>query len=266
MAITKDWQFDLNGQTMNGGALLPTGSTISLTSVTGLDLPEANSTVSVRSSGHGSTVFARYHKERVLVFEGRINTSAANYAADTYTLKNTFQVQPADIQMTFQMPGIGQQQYINVRPLGVRFAVLNISTAVGWADFQGTCVAGNPRIYGVVAHQVTLNAAGSSTTLTNAGNFRAPTTIQFNGPLTNPQITNSTTGEVFGLLQTIPAGATVTVNSLDQTVYNGNISQYQTIDPANNHFIQLAGGANTLTVSASSGTGAIIVNWRDTWI
>lgn len=268
MAVTTDWQFDLNGVTFNRGAQLPiTGSTLSITSLTGFDLPEVNSTVSVRSSGHGSTVFARFHKERVIVFQGRINTTANNYAADSYALKGIFRPQPNDIPLTFQMPGVGQQQYLNVRPLGVRFAVENTATAVGWADFQATVVAANPRIYGVTTRQTTLTANSAVVTLVNAGNFPAPTTIQFNGTLTNPVLNNRTTGESFGLNQAIGNGSTVTVTSLDQTVYNGNTSQYRTISPANPTFIELAPGSNALDVTSQAGdTGTVVINWRDTWI
>lgn len=264
MAITQDWQFDLAGTTFGVGTSLANGSRIVVTEISGLDLPEVNATTSVRSASHGSFVTARYHKERVMVISGRINSSAANYAADTYTLKQLFQRRTSDVLFSFQLPGQGIT-YINVKSFGVRYAIRNVETAVGLIDFQATLVAGDPRIYSNTASSGTV-AVGANANFTNAGIFPAPTTMVLAGPLTNPTITNTTTGDTIGFVITLAAGQSLTVSSIDQTVYNGSTSQYSTVSGTNKTFIELAAGVNNISLAASAGTGNLTVNYRSTWL
>lgn len=264
MAVTTNWQYDLNGVTFGAGATLAgTGSTIAITEITGLDTPDANATITPRANAHGSFVVAKYRKERTVVLTGRVNSSAANYATDTYTLKSIFKVQDPAIPFTFRMSG-SNNQYLNVYPQGVKYTTSNVATAVGWIDFQATMVAADPRIYDSTAGSQSI-AKGATQSVTNSGTEYAPTTIVFFGPLTNPLLTNNTTGATFGLTQTISSGQSVTVDSLARTVYNGSTSQYSTITAGAKTFIELAPGSNSLTLTASSGTGTVTVNWHSTY-
>jgi hypothetical protein len=266
MAVTADYQYDLNGLTFGVGTTMPTtGSKISVQEIEGLDAPEVTVLASDRSNQHGAFVSAKYRKARTVSLVGRCYTSAANFAADKYTLVKTFQPQDPAIAFTFRLTGYGNQ-FLNVNPVACRFAVQNTATAVGWIDFLATLVAGDPRIYSSTLQTVTVAASGSNTA-TNGGTEVAPTSITFNGPLTNPLLTNTTTGATFGLTTTIASGHSVVVDSLAATVVlDGTTSQYSTITPSAKTFIELAVGANSLSLTQSAGTGNAAVAFRDTFM
>ncbi|MDP9012845.1 MAG: phage tail family protein [Pseudomonadota bacterium] len=274
MAISQDWQFDLNGVTWGRG-VTPTGfsagTTIAVTELTGLDHPDVNSLVSVRSNQHGAFISARYHAHRVWVLQARMNTSAANFAADIYALKGLFTsvASGVTVPFSFKMPNV-VQQVSNVNPAGVKYPVRTIETAVGWVDFTATLLAGDPRIYSYALNTSPVETvAGGAFSLTNAGNFPAPTLITFTGPLTNPVLTDSTTGINWGATIVLGTGDTLVVNSLLNTVTytTGGVSstKFSTMN-ATSDWLTLQPGANSLALTAASGTGNVVVSWNDTWL
>jgi hypothetical protein len=82
-------------------------------------------------------------------------------------------------------------------------------------DFQISVRASNPRFLSVVrqVNSFTFSSGGSYDNIAlsnvlNNGNFRAQTTIELTGPMTNPRVLNETNGTVSVLAGTIPAGET----------------------------------------------------------
>lgn len=262
MTVTGDYQFDVNGFTFG------LGTSTSLTSISGLDMPEIDFNVSSAGNKHGASTTGLYLKERIIALSGRINGTYETMPVLRDDLKKAFLPQVSDVPFTFRLPGYGDTNlFVYVKPQNLRGDFSGYQPTVGLWEWMGTLVAGDPRIYATATQTVNPALNGATSSGTNLGNFAAPTTITFTGPLTNPQITNTTTGKSFKLLTTLTGGQVVTVKSLDNTVYLGSsTSQYGTIDPSNKTFIELAPGSNSLTFSASSGTGTASVSWRNTWM
>lgn len=258
MAVTGDYQYDLDGFTFG------LGTNTSLTKISGLDMPEIDSSSQSMGNRHGGTTASRYLKPRTIAMEGRINGTYSTLPALRADLIRAFRPRDNDddVLWTFRWPGYGNQ-IIYVKPENLRGDFDAISTSTGIWDWQATLVAGDPRIYGETEKSQNFTLTGSQV-LANLGNFEAPTRIVFNGPLTNPRITNSTTGKTFQLTTTISAGQSWTVKSIDPSIYYGSTSKYATLDTTHRTFIELAPGNNTLALTASSGTGTATVYWRDT--
>jgi hypothetical protein len=103
---------------------------------------------------------------------------------------------------------------------------------------------------------ISFGDVGSTITINNDGDTVAPLLIQLNGPLTNPTLTNVTTGEVITLEQDIPSGYVLEINTeigkKDITIINdlgvrSNGFQYVTPDSI---LFGLIVGQNTLTYTA----------------
>lgn len=264
MAVTGDYQFDLD--TFTFGA----GTTTSLTEISGLDMPEINLTANARGYAHGEAISASFFKGRIIALQGRINGQPSTLPTLKYALQRAFRPREDFVRFTFRLPGFANQ-YVMCKPQNLRGPFGSVDTAVGLWDFQATLYCGDPRIYSETLNtSATLSpgtgAVTNTTTVNNTGNFDAPTTITFVGPLVDPVITNTTTGEAFGLTGTLTLGQTFVVSSLEETVYEGATSRYSRISPTNRSFIELAPGNNALLVSGGTGSnGTIVVTWRDVW-
>ena len=261
MAVTADYQFDLAGFTFG------LGTSTSVVTVSGLDMPEID--VSTQSAGnkHGAVSSGRYLKERTIALTGRINGTYSTMPVLRNALVRAFRPRPDDndVALTFRWPGMGGNQVMYVKPQNLRGDFDATSTSVGYWDWMATLVAQDPRMYSEASKSQNYSV-GNSFVLNNAGNFEAPATVTFNGPLTNPKISNSTTGTAFQLTMTIGSGQAVVVDTLNYTAYMASASQYSKIDPANKVFTELTPGNNTVVFTASSGTGSATVAWRDTSI
>lgn len=265
MAITANWQYDLNGTTFGPGVTFASGATIAITEITGLDHPDVNVSITNRSNSHGAYASALWRGPRSIVMTGRMNSTAANYGADTYTLKALFRQQASEVLFTWRYPGFGTaDQFVYCLPTGVRYTTSNVATAVGWIDFQATMLCPDPRIYkGSTLSSFTLTAGGNSGTATNNGNENAPVIITLNGtgaagPYT---VTNNTTGKAFSYTSTIPNAQSVVADTRLLTVLQGSTSVYSN-QGASSVLIDLAPGANSITYAgAIAGT----MQWRDTW-
>ena len=100
---------------------------------------------------------------------------------------------------------------------------------------------------------------------TNAGNFPAPWTITFTGPVTNPRIENTATGQRLEFTGTVPGGSTLTIGSLNRVVQLDGSSRYQWLATSSQWF-DLPPGVTPLRISAESGTGSATLTFRSAWI
>lgn len=275
MAVTGNYEFELDGYRLVG-----------LTEISGLDHPGTDMSIDKRAGAHGAYTSGKYLKERVITAQARLLSDVDTMPTQTFALKQAFTPREEDVRFSFMLPGFSPQ-FVLVKPQDVRFGLRNVETAVGMVEYIGTMVAGDPRIYSEAEKTAsaspggdtggadfpmefpqTFSTGGTSGGLiaNNAGNFEAPTVITFNGPLTNPSITNSTTGVTFRIMISIPSGSYVTATALGSTVtYDGAGSLYANV-ALPRRFIYLAPGDNSLSVSSNNGAGQIDIRWRDTWM
>ena len=115
----------------------------------------------------------------------------------------------------------------------------------------------------------TLDVSGQ-VTVTNAGRRGSRPWFTIEGPITNPQLLNNTTGETIAITYTLAAGEILTVDTHParrSVLLGGTSSRWGSVDNANTSWWELLPGANDVRLlSLSFSAGAeLTVNWRDTW-
>ena len=99
----------------------------------------------------------------------------------------------------------------------------------------------------------------------NAGNFGAPWSVEFVGPVTNPRIENQRTGQRLEFTGVVPGGSSLVVGSLNRQVQLDGASRYQWLNVRSQWF-DLEPGLTGLRMTAESGTGSATLTFRSTWI
>jgi len=152
-------------------------------------------------------------------------------------------------------------------------------------EFQMTLIAPDPFLYSTSVISTTISlpvgggtaiptaipislapSSGGSAIVTNPGSQLVSPLITLYSPLTNPYISNNTTGKFIKINHTQNVGdLPVIINCAAQTIYQGanNITGVQSQDST---FWQIASGANTLGFSATAGSGTAVVSFSPTFL
>lgn len=109
---------------------------------------------------------------------------------------------------------------------------------------------------------------GGAGSVTNSGTVEAYPVLSFNGPLTNPRLTNTTTGDTILLEMTIPSGAQVVVDMKERTIVQGGVTNRISKKSSDSTFWALEVGVNylQLTTSDSGDTGTVEVEFRSAFL
>lgn len=104
----------------------------------------------------------------------------------------------------------------------------------------------------------------------NAGDAYTPPRLKVSGPVTNPIISNVTTGEEIRLIYTLAEGEYLEIDTRSDDVavlLNGVTDRYSALDFVNSDIWQLSPGVNDVRLQASSiaAPATLTVNWRDAW-
>lgn len=237
-----------------------------LTDVSGLDSPDlrenADDLVGDDGGVHGDFFYSR----RPLVLSGQIESRPDNVKRNLRmtTLQRASNAMRQDATLRW-MPEGGVEQILNVR----RQQPLRISGSYN-KTFQLSLVSADPRIYSAAIKETRI-APNVSAPIENVGSMQTPPDIIVNGPATNIQIKNLSTGEniVFTAAYAITAGQKLIISAANRTVLRENSSnQYSQLQYASTTWWQLQPGVNNLTWTAT-GTDAnssMIVDWRDAWV
>ena len=134
----------------------------------------------------------------------------------------------------------------------------------------------NPLSYarGFDAAGVIVKAAGGSAiatmTATNSGDVLAERmTLDFLGPVVNPQVVNATTGTSVSYTGTVASGKHLLVDTGASTALNDGANVIGAIDHAGAvPFLTLAPGANALSIygSVPSGSPTLTVSFAPPWV
>ena len=112
---------------------------------------------------------------------------------------------------------------------------------------------------------VSVGSSSTTETVTNGGTFGTRPVITFSGPLSNPQITNVTTGQTMALTSVIAGGEWVVLDFDRRSVLlNGITSRASTILHGSAWW-ELAPGVNELQLAAADGEGSATVRFRSAW-
>jgi hypothetical protein len=110
------------------------------------------------------------------------------------------------------------------------------------------------------------DSTGGFVTATNEGTTEAKPTVKLHGPLVNPVLTNTATGEFIGLNHTLLAGDIMTIETKTHLIYQGESTNRMGTRKAGSVLWSLQPGANTLSLTADTfDTGFAEISWRDTW-
>lgn len=138
-------------------------------------------------------------------------------------------------------------------------AALNTSSGIALADVTGGLTW--PLTW-------PLNWGGTQTgqtTITNDGTYPAPATFTINGPVVAPRIENLTSSKTISSTMTLASGESLVIDTGAKTVLFGGVTRSGTLTSTSQWF-DPAPGDNTIRMTASSGTGTLDIEWRDTWI
>lgn len=110
--------------------------------------------------------------------------------------------------------------------------------------------------------------SGGSSVLTNDGDTIAYPVITIIGPLTNPRITNNTTGEFISLVLGLTDGQSIVIDMLARTAVQGGITNQISAVSDDSSWFGLQPGDNELQISTgiSGETGTATVTWHDTFV
>lgn len=263
MAVAGDWEMEF------AGLALGAGSSFDLVSVSGLlDLPELRSSDLLLLRRHGAYAGEDFLAPRTITLELSIFADTdADMELRMAEFLAAFAV-GAESPLQFQLPGVagGVAARVWARTKR-RNVVMDLEYVYGVAKASVQLVATDPRIYVEVedtgstgmreintGHTFNVEfplvfagePADGVVELVNAGGFDAPVLFRIDGPVSNPSITNETTGQTISFTTSVADGEYLLVDTAARSVLlNGTASRYNTIDAASVWF-DLAPGTNSI--------------------
>lgn len=239
--------------TMNGGNVL------AVEEVTGFDSPNMRENIEDLPEQDGAIAGDYFLGSRPITFSGRVIGSTATVRnAQVVSLQRAVRGLRGDCVIKSTASGLPAMQ-ANAR-------LQNLRVTGGFVkQFQLGMVCADPRIYSQALNTQSRSGTGT-VSCTNAGNFDARPVIRVTA-MNTPTITNTTTGLALTLSYNITAGHYVDIDMAARTAIDDTaVSHYNSITFPTNWWT-LAPGANTITLSGTTNTGAALsVSWRDTWL
>lgn len=282
MAVAADYQAEYSGLLM--GPATP----YELDDFAGLDdLPDSRTSDTARPSDHGLFPGTDFAAGRVV--DLTVKVEAANAAAFRTALDaliNVTDLQPAELPLTFRLPGMSANRRINVRPR--RRAVMPVNglyskiTKVAlqffatdprvYADDEtvlttGAATSGGGRTYNRV-YPLTYAAGGTGGSIAalNAGTFPTRPVLKITGPSTNPKIENVEANASLTFNLTLAAGEFLVVDLAARTVLlGGTASRYSSI-VLGSAWWELPPGTSTIRFSSADSQGTLELRYRSAWL
>lgn len=280
-----NYQFSFNGWAFGG-----LGQGVQVLSVEGLeDMPTLRTQDDTRGFNDGQFTGRDFLNGRSIVFTLQIMNDSAN-TMQTYLSQlktNLMWQQSGTGTLQFQLPGRSVQRVsARVRRRSIK---IDPDYVYGRAEAVIEMFCPDPRIYADTAKSAVLNpttsrgriynrtynltytvASGSGTSssvVANSGNVTVYPTITLAGQITNPVITNSTTGDFIALQIGMATLDTLVIDTdLRSITYNGNPARNILTNAST--WISLAPGNSTLGIVASAAdpTSTCTISFRDGYV
>lgn len=251
--------------------------------VQGLDMATLRTTSANRSGEDGNYIDNILFGERRVTLNGGIN--AVGSESDLITKRRLFEQIVARqkdengvlVQKVLRFTAMDGNQYrVTGQPLQSKMPLGNIRNS----DFTIDWLADNPYVESYAEATATVStrtgggltfpadtpfdfsaSIGGASTVTNDGNAPAYPVVTLNGPLTNPRISNETTGKFISLLLTVNTGETVVIDMVNRTIVQGGVTNRMGTKSSDSKFWWLDPGDNVLslvtTISGETGTAGI---------
>lgn len=280
MTLTADYQAELRGVVLGPSSDYPHAA-----APQGFGTPSYRTGDQPRPLDHGEFAGLDLMNGRTVVFDvwvvGDDDTEAA---ANLNALKAAFAPSSATLELSVRLAGTDYA--LLGRPRGVVANIEYVRDGVARARCEFKAL--DPRLYSLEVTDSPLvlasnsgaglefpltfpmtfggAATGGVVTVENAGTFTAPWVAVINGPVVDPFLENTATGEIVRLTGTLDAGDYLVVDSDARTVLlNGTASRYSWVSPGSTWW-QLEPGANSVRYGATSGSGTGTLTSRSVWI
>lgn len=254
------------------------------------DLPNVDSSNALRPSSHGAWVGKKLVGQRIVTWTGKISTADRSSWEDAVkTLRDKFVPAVGTEELTIVVRTRNEMRMafgtVTQRQIPVDYAYSYYGAKV---TLQFEC--SDPRLYSLGENSVFISTpplissglayplvypldygteqAPNSLIITNSGNAPTPMTMNFLGPITNPELINQTTGERLGFDIVLTADDVLTVNTrLGTVVLNGTADRIYTRTLTSSPILgfDLLSGENELQLIAEdweAGSGVEII-YRD---
>lgn len=284
-SLFADYQYDFNG------FLIGAGTNYKVMSVEGLfTLPDVYADDQARQGDDGDfSADDEVLGGKTFVFEIALLNEDSSPCDGLYeALSRATNFINRDIPLTIRRPGTADR-VIDVRTRRRHFpANWNFTHGMGLGLLELKAL--DPRLYSSDTHQLNIGALANSQSgfgfpmgfplgfggilntagtisITNAGTYRTPATLRFDGPLTSPSVTHQQSGRTITLNASIAAGDNVVVDlEAHSVMYMGTTSRRNWMSPASRWFYMESGQNTLLFRSASAGeAGTLTVTWKDAW-
>lgn len=238
--------------------------------ITGLDGPDVRESSELLVEGDGGRHFDFYHGRRPITMSGLFNPNVFGASA----ARNITRL----LRATNAMRGDAYLRWTATGAQRVEVAVRRTSppriTGQRAKSFLIGMTAADPRIYGVTtnvqaASVVNSSGAYAAVTASNVGSVATYPTISITGPITNPILTNATSGKVLSLTRTIAAGDRVDLDFTNRTIKTqAGSSVYSSLNYTTSEWWPINPGSNSITLTGTfvSTAAQLSVGWRDAWL
>ena len=282
------YQFSYNG------FLFGSGTPYVINSVDGLaNLPELRVQDTDRGFNDGAFTGRDFLSSRTITFTMNIFAGSGNSASQNWDLmKVAFapvqQLTSSNGLLQFQLSPTDTPKRMTAR-VRSRQANIDPEYTYGYIIAQVTMYAPDPRYYdetavtttitptrasgrtynrgyNLVYNQAITGASGSTATVANTGSGPVAPTVTITGPMSQPQITDLTTGNYLQLNYNLASTDTVTLDMTNNIVLlNGGTAR--NLLAGGSQWISVpAGSTHQLFLSANTATGSASVVYRNAWI
>ncbi len=280
--ITGDGQLEYNNYVLGDNV------TTFMSSISGWDdLPNVDSSNTLRPASHGAWVGKKLVGQRIVTWTGVISTEDRSAWEDSVkTLRDTFIPATGTEELTIVVRTRNEMRMafgtVTQRQIPIDYAYLYYGAKV---TIQFEC--SDPRLYSLGENSVFISTppltlsgliyplvypldygtepAPNTLIINNTGNAPTPVTLNFLGPVTNPELINQTTGERLGFDITLTEDDILTVNTrLGTVVLNGTADRIYTRTLTSSPILgfDLPAGENQLQLIAEdweAGSGVEVV-------
>jgi phage-related protein len=244
-----------------------------VTNLEGLGDADIRDSREVNPADHGETPFSSYYGGRTITISGKIRAHTIHKLRDMIQgLRSAFQDISKEYPLRFVTGDTSRDVVIyckKIQPINIPETQTDFRLM---RDFQVALRASNPRFMSWKERYIPLTAGATlplSTDVLNLGNSNAQPRFQIIGPITNPVITNTTTGKVIALNTTITVGNTWTVDVGKKTITDQNgVNRFSALDITTD-WVELIPGTNTIQLTGSGHTAGqtqLFIFNRDVWM
>jgi Phage tail protein len=257
-----------------------------VTDIAGLDSAPQRTNTDEHQGQDGTYVDSQYMSERTIVITGDMYTDINDPETILMLLRQQFSGSQGVKPFYFALPG-QTLKYINCLGGGIKYDQDTNRSIGKTAGVQLTLFAGDPYVYDYPAQvagialpvlasngmhfNVAFNLgfggqiAGNQATLTNNGTHTAYPIITLTGPLVNPVLVDSVSGNAMAFSISLQGSDQLAINCQNRSVVlNGTVSRRNTL-AGMNWFSVPAGATESISFSADSGTGSMAFQLSNTY-